>query len=401
MTTDHRPTRRRLAAVVAAGLLATGAIAAGALPASGDDLPPGTLTQPAGTITLALDGASGTVTYQPPGEGAPVVQPIAIGHQCVVVTSDQVLSFTATGGDVRLNESRMGVGGPSCGDPSRHVGAGQSLRIGLGSIFADTDVVVDTAELSLSYRQNGSLVATYDEGTPDASTQSFPGQPATVVAGTDVDFRTITMRTGAGQVQRGVGILGSAVFNLATVTEFAAAVDCGDQVSATFAGETQAADAALFVRGLNDDADTPEECDDIGVTLEIWDLGVFLNKSTVGLNTLEEESINATLEIVWAPQPNDMPLPAREINLNPPPPQGPGSPEWDAWLSDFEPVQWCNDWELVPDSDPPTITADHPATEAYPDGFPWCLISNDEVVVGGGMVQQTQLYHGSGDPFWK
>jgi hypothetical protein len=37
----------------------------------------------------------------------------------------------------------------------------------------------------------------------------------------------------------------------------------------------------------------------------------------------------------------------------------------------------------------------------HPTDTPWCLVFEQVVPVGDGLVQQIQVYHGAGDPMWR
>ncbi len=182
---------------------------------------------------------------------------------------------------------------------------------------------------------------------------------------------------------------------------FEVAVPCSsDGIPADDVATTgPAAQAATFTRGDNNDGDggVTNDCQNIGVTLQIDDEGVFLDKGTVGIGpdgTVQD--VNSTLLINWTPLDTSSPtLNAdldREINFFP----GEGSV-----FDIFVPVQWCLS-SLDVDG---TLTAMHPAAPpelagapGFTDGeVPWCLVSNTEELIDGKIVQE-QLYHGKGDP---
>lgn len=392
----------------------TGFVGFASLTASGDDPPPVQLEQDRGTLALALSGSSGTVTFTAV-DGTQVTQQISANNQCRVATSGpELLTFTpsATGSPtVGLVNNGLGVRTKNnCAVAEGRIGAGQALAVALGGYFADPAIVVDGAELDIEGKFGASLGVTYDgvvdevfplstdaDNGPDAGV----GANSRVIIGSDVNFRSVVLRAPGGEVALDgggdasfqtyvdagqVGPLGlqlgtaASVFQLVSVEEFDHAVDCLDSVSATLIGF--AADSAEFVRGLNDGAESPDDCDDIGVTLEVQDDGVLLRKSTTGLSTGQPEAVNATVEIVWTPQAAEVPLPVRQINFE-------GDPD-----GIFEDVQWCTTYDAVGG------TWNHPLRS---DGseMPWCLISDTATLLVDGSVQQVQQYDGRGDPYWR
>jgi hypothetical protein len=391
-----------------------GFIGVASLTASGDDPPPVELEQDRGTLALALSGNSGTVTFTAV-DGTQVTQQISANSQCrVATTGPALLTFTpsATGSPtVGLVNNGLGVRTKNnCAVAEGRIGAGQGLAVALGGYFADPEIVVDRAELDIEGKFGASLGVTYDgvvaEVFPlttdaDNGPDTGVGANSRVVIGSDVNFRSVVLRAAGGEVALDgggdasfqtyvdagqVGPLGqqlgtaASVFQLVSVEEFDHAVDCLDAVSATLIGF--AADSAEFVRGLNDGAESADDCDDIGVTLEVQDEGVLLHKSTTGLSTGQPEAVNATVEIVWTPQPAEVPLPARQINFE-------GDPN-----GIFEDVQWCTSHDAV------AGTWNHPVRSNGSE-VPWCLISDTATLLVDGSVQQVQQYHGRGDPYWK
>jgi hypothetical protein len=392
-----------------------GFIGVASLTASGDDPAPVQLEQDRGTLALALSGSSGTVTFTAV-DGTQVTQHISANNQCRVATSGpELLTFTpsATGSPtVGLVNNGLGVRTKNnCAVAEGRIGPGQALAVALGGYFADSAIVVDSAELDIEGKFGAALGVTYDglvaETFPlttdaDNGPDTGVGSNSRVIIGSDVNFRSVVLRAApdgevgldgggdasfetyidAGQVGPLGQQLGTAasVFQLVSVEEFDHAVDCLDAVSATLIGF--AADSAEFVRGLNDGAESPDDCDDIGVTLEVQDDGVLLRKSTTGLSTGQPEAVNATVEIVWTPQAAEVPPPARQINFD-------GDPN-----GIFEDVQWCTTYDAV------AGTWNHPLRS---DGseVPWCLISDTATLLVDGSVQQVQQYHGRGDPYWK
>jgi hypothetical protein len=208
-------------------------------------------------------------------------------------------------------------------------------------------------------------------------------------------FRSITLSPVGGQVSLegggdgtypqylaagGVGPIGKALQTADTifklVQDFDHAVDCLQSVDATVLGGT--ATSAQFDRLLNDGATNPGQCEDIGVTLQILDIGVRLAKSTSGLQTGAPQAVHAHVQIVWKLQDATVPLRTRQISLS----SDPNPPE-----ASFHDVQWCG--------------SDATGRVTHPTGVPWCLISDLVDLMANGQVEQTQLYDGSGDPMWR
>jgi hypothetical protein len=170
--------------------------------------------------------------------------------------------------------------------------------------------------------------------------------------------------------------LGTADTLFKLVQDFDHAVDCGGSVKATVIGGS--ATSAEFERLQNYGTTNPDQCEDIGVTLQILDVGVRLAKSTSGLQTGALQAVNARTQIVWQPQTAQVPLPPRQINL-----------VFDTDPTAFQNVQWCAGVDA------------NTHRVIHPTGVPWCLISDNVTMLDNGKVQQTQVYDGAGDPMWR
>ena len=96
---------------------------------------------------------------------------------------------------------------------------------------------------------------------------------------------------------------------------------------------------------------------------------MLLEKSLLG------QDLHTQVTIVWSEQDATMPLPAREIDLVPP-------------FDSFNDVVWCSGQDV-------NLEWIHPADT------PWCLISDTAALQEDGLVQQTQVYDGAGDPMWR
>jgi hypothetical protein len=210
-------------------------------------------------------------------------------------------------------------------------------------------------------------------------TLSAVGGEVSLEGGGDGTFAQYLAAGAVGPIGTSIGTADT-IFKL--VRRFDHAVDCLQSVDATLIGGS--ATSARFDRGLNDGATTPDDCEDIGVTFQILDVGVRLAKSTTGVETGATQAVNARVKIVWTPQTAQVPLPPRRINF-----------VFDTDPLAFENVKWCAGVDGTGD-------VIHPADNRFAGGvLPWCLISDDATMLANGMVQQVQVYDGSGDPMWR
>jgi hypothetical protein len=381
-------------------------------PAAGDE--PAPQAQEVGVLRLRLAGAGGTVTFTPTGAPAPTAtQVITATGKCAASTSGPLVSLSSTGGSQGPGLVNNGLGvrqKNTCGTAEGRLGGSETVTLALGSAFGEHDVVAD-AELDIEGKFNASLDVSLD-GAPavnrtlvsasDNGPDSGVGDNDRVVlssAQPDVDpFRTMTIRARTGELSLegggdgsyaqfaaagkvgplGAG-LGTADTVLRVVHGFADDLGCLESRTATVIGGS--ATSAVVTRLDNDGG---QDCDDVGVTFEILDDGVLLDKGTTGLETGTPQAVNALVDIVWAAQTADVPMPAREINFDPDDPTG------------WETVQWCESWDAVAE------TAVHPVDARFPGGvLPWCLVDDQVELQPDGTVVQTQRYHGDGDPMWR
>ena len=410
---------RRWRAFGAIGLLgaaSVGAFTSSVSPAAGDG--PVQQLEEVGVLRLDLTGSAGRFTFTPAGAPAPTnTQTISVNGKCAASASatPTLVTLTSVGGTLGLVTHGLGVRQKNtCGPAEGRFSGSEMVTVALGSFFG-SDVLVADAELDVEGKFNAALDVLLDgETTPvnrplqsssDNGPDSGIGDNTRVLLSdeqSDVEpFRTMTLTAHGGEVSLEGGgdgsytqynaagkvgpigqSLGTAdtILRLVRVHEFAGDLFCEESRTATVIGGS--ATFAEVTRLANDGG---QECEDIGVTLEILDEGVLLDKGTTGLETGEPQAVNAMVEIVWAAQAATVPLPNREINFEP-------EEDPDA----FDTVQWCSSW------DPSTETAGHPVDARFESGrLPWCLVEEEVVLQGDGTVVQVQRYHGAGDPRWQ
>ncbi len=414
--------KRRIAGFAIASLVIAGVVGVTSLSVSGQTpSPPPTV--PYATLTINITDRAGSVTLELL-DGKTYNQSILTTQPCATLALGPItdgtdtypgtlLDFTpiaGSGASVQIPGDGIGVeSGQNCGTPAGLLGPGEKLQMSLGTFAAydtneDTvgnEVTVGSASLEIGRSRPADpkdLKVSFDSGTTEST---FPVAVGVSTVQVGEFTSSITIGSTANQNSRGLSLRGQTSFALVAPIPYAEAVFCSDDpVPAEDVAETgPAAQDATFTRGDNNAAGggvTQEGCDDIGVTLQIDEDGVFLDKGTVGIFTGEPQDVNATLEITWTPlDPESATLAAdldREINFFPEAPVAdPGNV--------FVPVQWCLSSAL----EGTTLTAVHPqfvGPSNHPfagDEVPWCLVSNEETLTDGGIVQ-VQLYHGKGDP---
>jgi hypothetical protein len=412
-----RVTRRGRRALGAAVLVIGSSVAvvtSSVAPAAGDG--PVQQVDDVGVLRLHLAESGGTITFTPTGATSPTTtQVITATAKCAASTAGPLATLTSVAGPQGLGLVSNGLGvrqKNGCSTAEGRISGAERLTLALGPSFAD-DVFVADAELDIEGKFNASLIVALDGAAPlsrslvnasDNGPDSGLGDNDRVVlSATQADvepFRAMTLGAATGEVSLEGGgdatyaqyqssgrvgpigtTLGTAdsVFRLMRVHDFADDLFCQETRNAAVIGGS--ATSAEVTRLANDGG---QECEDVGVTLEILDEGVLLDKGTTGLNTGTPQAVNAMVEIAWTAQPAEVPLPAREINFDPTDPNG------------WETVQWCDSW------DPVTQTAVHPADARFPSGvLPWCLVDDNVVLQDDGTVVQVQHYHGDGDPMWR
>lgn len=404
--------KRGFAGIALAGLVIVGVVGVTSLTVSGQSTAPPTV--PYGTLTIDVTNRAGSVTLALL-DGTVYSQPIVTTQPCATLALGAItdgtvtypgtlLDFTPIAGSsasVQIPGNGIGVeSGQNCGTPAGLLGPGEKLKMSLGSFAAyDTnEVTVGSAALKIGRSSSADpkdLKVLFDTATTEST---FPVTVGVSTVQLGEFTSSITIRSTASQNSRGLSLRGQTSFALVAPIPYAEAVDCSDDpVPAEDVATTgSAAQDATFTRGDNNDGEggvTQIGCEDIGVTLQIDEDGVFLDKGTVGIFTGAPQDVNSILDVTWTPvdpveNADDL---DREINFFP----DEGGP-----YDIFVPVQWCVSSALVDG----TLTAVHPdapseLAEAFPpDGkVPWCLVSDERVLTDDGIVQ-VQQYHGKGDP---
>jgi hypothetical protein len=412
-----RVTARRRRALGAMGLVIGSGVAvftSSVSPAAGDG--PVQQVEEIGVLRVHLAGSGGTFAFTPKGATSPTAtQAVTVTSKCGASTTGPLATLTSVGGTQGLGLVSNGLGvrqKNGCSTAEGRIGGTEGLTLALGTSFAD-DVFVADAELDVEGKFNASLRASLDGAAPvtrpllnasDNGPDSGIGDNDRVLLSATQPgvepFRSMTLSTSPGELSfegggdgtyaqyqssGRVGPIGSelgtadSVFRLMRIHDFADDLFCQETRNAAVIGGS--AMAAEVTRLPNDGG---QECEDVGVTLEILDEGVLLDKGTTGLSTGTPQAVNAMVEIAWTAQPAAVPLPAREINFEPADPSG------------WETVQWCDSWDAV------NQTAVHPADNRFPSGvLPWCLVDENAVLQDDGTVVQVQHFHGDGDPMWR
>jgi len=399
--------KTKRAGVGLASLLVVGGavVLSSAAPAVGAD----TVSQNVGLLRIHMSNSGSTITYSGP-LSVPATQSVSIDSKCSATTGSTLVQFTPTGGTgLGIVSNGMGVKTKNtCATSQGQLTGSQTLTIALGSAFP-SDVRVDTAELDIEGKHGAKLGVQRDGATSvtaialntasDNGPDSGVGDNSRVIL-TD-DFTSLTLSAVGGELSLEgggdgsysayssaglVGPIGASIGSADTVFKlirpFDHAVPCQGTVNATLIGGS-ASDATLF----RDDNLTAGPCEDIPVSLHVLNTGVSLLKTTTGLATGATQSVSARLTIEWKPvgPPVAVPLPARQIDF-----------DGDGTTYGFENVKWCSG------TDPVTGQAIHPTDARFAGGkLPWCLVSSNDVLQSNGSVKQTQVYDGSGDPFWR
>jgi hypothetical protein len=379
--------RQKVGIGLAAGLVIASAVGITSM-TSATEPPPTYLT-----ISLELQGRTGTVTFQPL-VGPPLVQTIVTGDPCakIATTGADLLDFTPGGTNTSVQLPRGGLGvesGTNCGNNAAFVSDGQSLTVGLGSEFAtatgfSTSIV--SADLKILTNADAKLKATY-QGTsgPAVAPPTNPGSlvfPARV-GETFPPFTDIKLEPqgGSPKSRTGVSLLG-AEFTI-EIPEGSAELECGDELAVS-GTSGDIADTATFTRvGAEEDFD---ECGEpIGVIVKIADGYVFWDNNKGPDST---QFVQGLFEIAWSPIPSaDADRLQTFINYQ-------GSLDGPRF-----PVQWCESFDEASETG---VLPEGPIDEVngvvIEGTVPWCLVGNVEVLDDDGFILQTQKFYGAGDP---
>ncbi len=414
----QRSSSWRWRAVGALGLVVAatgGGLTASVSPVAGEG--PVQQLEDIGLLRLGLSSTGGTVAFVPAGSTTPTSsQPVTVTGKCAAASSGPLASIAAAGGNQGLGLVTGGLGvrqKNTCSSAEGRVGGTEQITVALGAAF-DDDVFVTAVELDVEGKFDADLAVSLDGAPPLARAllnSSDNGPDAGIsdndrvlvsTAQPDVHpFRSLTLSAAGGEIalegggdasyarylsEGKVGPLGTSsstadtILRLVRIRDFADDLSCDETRTAAVIGGS--ADAATINR--LDNLEGAETCEDVGVTFEITDDGVLLDKGTTGLDSGAPQAVHAIVDIVWTAQAAAVPLPAREINFDPADPAG------------WEVVQWCTSW------DPVTQTAVHPPDADFPGGvLPWCLVDEHVELQGDGTVVQVQRYDGAGDPMWR
>jgi hypothetical protein len=402
----ERRTRSRL--VVGFGAIAV--LGAASVPAVRAEETSVTVIQDVGVLRLHTGADGARVTYSGPLHIDPATQPISVVPKCSANGAGTLLNLVPSGGAFGLGLYSNGFGvrnKNACAPAEGRISGNESLTLQLSSAFSE-DVFIKSAELDVEGKFNAKLGVSKDGGPatqftlasssdngPDAGvndndrpivqgparalTLTAIGGELSLEAGGDGTFAQYAATGELGPLGTSLGTADT-ILALQSIRHFDQGVDCLESVNATIFGG--AATSATFTRQLNDGATSPDDCDDIGVSLHILDEGVLLEKSTASVQDGQPEAVNSQVHIVWSPEVATVPMPAVQINFE-------GDPN-----GVFEDVQWC-------DGHDPDTGYIHPPDARFDDGLlPWCLISESVVLQPDGSVVRQQDYDGKGDPLW-
>jgi hypothetical protein len=380
------------------GVLGAVALAAAALPgaaiAGGGS---SAAIEGGGVVQLHLGNDGDYVKFSPPSGQSPSVQPIT-EKKCVATpaASPSLVSITSEpglpGGAVGLFDHSLGVktAGEGVGTPcSRVDGLSQKLRLSLSDSlksslisFAELDVegkfgVTVRAEAFVGTMSVGSSTLPTGPGS-DSGPDSADGDNFRWLIKPDQPFDTLllsvdpTTPDGSFSLEGGAdgttplpGGVGAALGTSDSILQlaFTGVLDCGQSAPTVGGGTTPKVD---LTRGQN------PQCQKIPYLLRTDKTGaaqsVLLEKA-LGNQT----GANFTMTTVWQPEPAVNPLPTTTIDYD-----GPGG-------NMPTPMKWCLGTTASPLPVP---------------GQAWCLTSQQVSLVGGGNVQLTEGYFGSGDPRW-
>lgn len=451
---------------------------AGAQESEGSGVSAGFLERvPAGTLVMGTDpGGTLRVTWYD-SEGAPVDvdgSPATVQidlqkrDKCLVDTEQLATLLTIEGVsddqgafDVGLVSNGLGSReSNNCSSSNGRLDDGQSFRLSLGSLFAESGIVIDRALLDIEGKFSSLLSFTATDAAGDEvfseaahvlSSDSDNGADAGAddnvdvlvgVAGPADDFDTLTISPTSDDGRGEIALEGGGdysvpsehrtTFWLTQENPFEYDLLCGDDESEDFGdvitpeGEL-ADDYPLQATIVRYDDYVPGSgpingCQPIGADLSDDDLGVLLRKTTASADGTEQNP-QVRIELLWivrADSPTIEADLARDIDL-----------DGDGTAFGFEPATTCISYtpEPAPEpTDPSTfspldpdndgvdgfIDIDHPGTVVHPTDsrftggiLPWCLVLDERtptvITVAGEAIPviiQRQVWDGEGDPRW-
>jgi hypothetical protein len=353
-----------------------------------------------GVVQLHLGNDGDYVKLSQPADSGqtPSVQSI-VSKKCLatLAVSPSLVSLTAEPGPptgaVGLFDHGLGVkvAGEGLGTPcSRVDGLSQALRLSLtGSLagkliaFAELDVEGKSGVTVLARAYAGSTLVgssqlptgpLSDSGPDSADGDNFrwliqPSLPFdTLVLSVDPStpggsFSLEGGADGTTPLPGGVGAALGTSDSILQLADFTGVLDCGQSSPTIGGGTTPKVD---LTRGQN------ANCQKIPYLLRTDKTGAaqsVLLEKVLG----NQVGANFTMTTVWQPEPAINPLPTTTIDYD-----GPGG-------NSPTPMVWCLG----------TTASPLPAP-----GQAWCLVSQQVAIVGGGNVQMTERYFGSGDPRW-
>jgi len=362
-----------------------------------------------GRLDLHTGDSGYTVKWYPPGSTtATHTQTLKVNAKCDVSASGpNLISLTPTGGNGTVGAVSHGLGVKTknnCSTEQGQVAEGQTLKISLGTFF-NSNVRIEFAEVDIEGKRNAQLGVTFSDGvynvralsnTSDNGPDSGPADnniiriPATgekyttsltfkpVMAGTNSPAISVE---GGGDGPNLINSFGTNATAFKLVEEFDGLLNCGDSTPTEGDGVI---DAAITVTrgGQEICVLKPYNDDSAG--------------STASFEPTGQANAQFTATVVWPAESAVLPVPVTNIDFDGPTGTRPA-----------EPAQWCGGTPTRNQDGTLTMAAATATTPfafvdppSLPANTPWCLLDQDVTYTGGGMMQVTEYYYGSGDPFF-
>jgi hypothetical protein len=399
--------RRRLILLAAALALA---IASVIILPTGQSRAAEVVEEGAGVLLLGVDSeGQSAVRYYPdadPGSGvlgnSTAQQLINVSNKCAVSTDGSLLVLSESGGTRGIGEVSNGLGvrtKNNCSTAQGRLDQSQSLTFTLGGSSAlPEDVLIKSAEVDVEGKFDADLAFTaFFEGGSETGTIGLPntsdngpdsgvGDNNLVTIAPSNYFTAIALYPDGGQVSIegggdgtvSGGALRSALgtnatlFELVTVTEYDGIIACGETTDEVGDGTMTA--LATLTRGDDNVLGKAGggECDvEIGYNLSSSVAG---SVQTISFEFEEDELPSWFGSFTWAPETAVVPVPATQVDVDGDGPGGYADLEWCAGVSGGIPI--------------------------LPSGESWCMVEQQSVLLGGGMMQVTQEVYGLTDPNW-